>query len=140
MRSPNSFEQRPQQQERVAVLAADVLAVDEDARIGAQRVADAEHHRFEERRPFGSNGGACLERRQTGAAAGVLRIAFRDSSGSTCDRGGSPANTPRRPSPAPATARRSTAARLGLDHRLGLALEALEVALRDDALGSSRAA
>ena len=33
------LEQRPQQQERVAVRTADVLAVDEDPRIGSQRVA-----------------------------------------------------------------------------------------------------
>ena len=43
------LEQRAQQQERVAVGAADVLAEHEDARVGAQRVADAEHHRFEKR-------------------------------------------------------------------------------------------
>ena len=43
------LQQRPQQQEGVAVGAADVLAIDEHARIGAQRVADAEHHRLEKR-------------------------------------------------------------------------------------------
>ena len=43
------LQQRPQQQERVAVAAADVLAVDEHARIGAQRVADAEHDGVEKR-------------------------------------------------------------------------------------------
>ena len=52
MRSPNSFEQRPQQQERAAVVAADVLAVDEHARIGTQRIADAGSHRFEKGRPL----------------------------------------------------------------------------------------
>ena len=43
------LEQRPQQQERVAVFAADVLAEHEDTRIGRERVADALHHRFEKR-------------------------------------------------------------------------------------------
>ena len=52
MRSPNSVEQRPEQQERVAVLAADVLAKDEDARIGPQRISDAERDGFEKRLPF----------------------------------------------------------------------------------------
>src|SRR6266568_6887349 len=37
-------EERPQQQKRIAVLAADILAVHERARIVSQRVADAEHH------------------------------------------------------------------------------------------------
>ena len=46
------FEQRAEQQKRVAVSAADVLAVDEDARIGAERVGDAERHRLEERLAF----------------------------------------------------------------------------------------
>ncbi len=46
------LEERPQQQERVAVRAADVLAVDEYARIGAQRITDAEHHGFEKRFAF----------------------------------------------------------------------------------------
>ena len=41
------LEERPQQQERVAVLAAHVLAVDEDARIGAKRVRDAESDRIQ---------------------------------------------------------------------------------------------
>ena len=39
------LQQRPQQQEGVAVVPADVLAEDEDARIGAQRVADADASR-----------------------------------------------------------------------------------------------
>ena len=38
------FQERPQQKERVAVAAPDVLAVHEDAWIGAQCVADAEYH------------------------------------------------------------------------------------------------
>src|ERR1044071_8158561 len=42
------FQERRQKEEGVAVLAADVLAVDEDARIAPQRVADAEHDGFEE--------------------------------------------------------------------------------------------
>ena len=51
-------EQRPQQQERVAVRAADVLAEDEDARIGAQRVAHARASRLRETCcPARSNGG-----------------------------------------------------------------------------------
>ena len=48
MRSPNSVEQRPQQQKRVAVPAADVFAVDEDSRIAPQRVGDAERDGIEE--------------------------------------------------------------------------------------------
>ena len=43
------FEERAEQQKRVAVSAADVLAVDEDARIGTERVGDAERHSLEER-------------------------------------------------------------------------------------------
>jgi hypothetical protein len=42
------LEQRAQQQEGVAVAAADVLAVHEHARVAPERVADAEHHRVEE--------------------------------------------------------------------------------------------
>src|SRR4029079_9940152 len=42
------LEQRTQKQERVALLTADVFAVDEDARIGFQCVADAEHYRLQE--------------------------------------------------------------------------------------------
>ena len=43
------FEQRAEQQKRVAVSAADVLAVDEHARIGTERVGDAERDSLEER-------------------------------------------------------------------------------------------
>jgi hypothetical protein len=43
------LQERLQQQKRVAVIPADVFAVHEYARIGAQRIADAEHDAFEER-------------------------------------------------------------------------------------------
>ena len=68
------LEQRAQQQERVAVLAADVLAVDEHARIGAQRIADAEHHGFEEGAALLVERQARVERRQL-RAIGRLRAA-----------------------------------------------------------------
>ena len=41
------FQERSQQQERVAVDVAHVLAVDENPRVAAQRVADTHHHGFE---------------------------------------------------------------------------------------------
>ena len=122
MRSPNSFEQRTQQQERVAVLAADVLAVDEHARVGAQRVAHAEHHRLEERAALRVERQAGLERRQRrgqrsapGAAPG--------SSTSTRARGGSSANTPTPAGRGFGHGAVDDRARLLLDQRLGLALE-----------------
>jgi len=40
------FQQRAKQQERVAVLPADVLAVDKDARVGSQRVTNTHHDGF----------------------------------------------------------------------------------------------
>ena len=46
------LQQRPQQQEGVAVRTADVLAVHEHAWIGAQGIAHAEHHGFEKRATF----------------------------------------------------------------------------------------
>jgi len=46
------LDERPQEQERVPVTPAHVLAVDEHAGVGAQCVADAEHHRVEERAAF----------------------------------------------------------------------------------------
>ena len=44
---PELFEQRPQQQERIAIRAADILAEHEDAGIGGQRVPDARGDAFE---------------------------------------------------------------------------------------------
>ncbi len=41
-------EERPEEQECIAVRAADVFADDEHRRVGTQRVADAEHHRLEQ--------------------------------------------------------------------------------------------
>ena len=76
------LEQRAQQQERVAVLSADVFAVDEHARIGPQRIADAEHHRFEE-------GVALLVERQSGFERRQIR-------GQPAARGGATARAPRR--------------------------------------------
>ena len=86
------LEQRPQQQERVAVGAADVLAVDEDARIGAQGVADAEHHRLEKRVALLVERQAGFERRQRRRRHPVARRA--GSSTSTRTRGASSLNTP----------------------------------------------
>ena len=48
MRSPNSLSSGRSSRNALPYCAADVLAVDEHARIGAQRVADAEHDRVEE--------------------------------------------------------------------------------------------
>jgi hypothetical protein len=60
MRSPNSFNNGRSSRNALPYEAADVLPVDEHARVGAQRVADAEHDgveqgaalRVERRRPF----------------------------------------------------------------------------------------
>ncbi len=49
-------QQRPQKQKRVAVLAADILAIDERAWIVSQRIANAEHDRFEKSFAFGIEG------------------------------------------------------------------------------------
>jgi hypothetical protein len=57
-------EQRAQQQEGVPVLAADIFAVDEHARIAAERVADAEHHRLEKGPPTAIERRSGLERRK----------------------------------------------------------------------------
>ena len=89
------LEQRPQQQKRVAVLPADVLAVDEDARIGAQRVADAEHHGLEERaalrdRTAGRRLRAPAAPRLSSMARAARRLEHLDRAA----RGGSSANTP----------------------------------------------
>ena len=45
-------QQRLEKKKRVAILAANVFAVNEHAFIRAQRIADAEHHRFEKRFSF----------------------------------------------------------------------------------------
>ena len=46
------LQQRTQQEERAAIEAADILTVDEDARIGAKCIGDTCHYGFEERRSF----------------------------------------------------------------------------------------
>ena len=127
-------QQRTQQQEGVAVAAADVLAVDEDARIGAQRVADAERDRLEER-PAAADRPARLAR--PAAAAGRRSTCDRaaGSSGSTRTRGASSARTP-----APACFRRrprrvDDRARLGLDQRFGLPPDSSRSLGGDDAVG-----
>ncbi len=64
MRGAELLQQRAEQQERVAVLAADILAVDEHPRIHAQRVPHAHHHGIEERAPLRVARRVRLERRQ----------------------------------------------------------------------------
>ena len=86
------LQQRTEQQERVAVLAADVLAVDEHARIGPQRVADAQHHRFEKCAAVLVERQSRFEARQRWVQIDVSRS--EGSSGSSLSRGGSAANTP----------------------------------------------
>src|SRR5207237_10503538 len=58
------FQERTQEQERIAVFAAHVLAVDEHARIRAQGVADAHHDAVEEGAALRVAWRIWLERRQ----------------------------------------------------------------------------
>ena len=75
MRSPNSFSSGRSSRNALPYVAADVLAVDEHARVGAQRVADAEHHRFEERPALGvERPGPCST---TGSAELAVEVAAR---------------------------------------------------------------
>ena len=88
------LQQRPQQQKRVAVLAADVLAVHEHARIGASASPIAEHDGIEERPALRIERRAGLERRQRGPVGVERASRTAGSSTSTCARGSSFANTP----------------------------------------------
>ena len=123
------LEQRPQQQERVAVLAADVLAVDEDARVGAQRVADAQHDGIEERVSLRVEGGPRLERRQ---GSGLLAPPH-GSRGSTRRREGSPAMTFWPATSGSGHGASMTRRASALDERFHLRLPPFEVARADDA-------
>ena len=58
------LEQRAKQQKRVAVRAADIFAEDEDLRVGAQGITDAEHHGFEQRAAGAIERRVSFERRQ----------------------------------------------------------------------------
>jgi hypothetical protein len=72
------LEERAQQQEGVAVFPADVLAVDEDARIGAQGFTDAHRHRVEERASARVHGRPRIERRELARARGVPLLEHLD--------------------------------------------------------------
>ena len=136
IRSPNSFEQRAQQQERVAVVPADVFAVDEHARVGAQRVADAEHDRVEERAaPSDRTAGLGSSGRQRRVEIDRVRRTARIEHFDVRRGVRSPANTPMPACAGSGHGASMTRARLRFDERLGLALEALEIAGRRSALG-----
>ena len=140
------LDERLQQQKRVAVVSADVFAVHEHARIGAQRIADAEHHAFEKRPALRVDGRRRLDlstsdRRGRGARRGILLCAlgaFRSQSDRRVQHfhvfsrwlvREHPDASLRRLGPR----RLDHRSRLGLHNRFGLVLEALDVAGLDDA-------
>ena len=133
------LEQRPQQQKRVAVLAADVLAEHERARIGVERVADAVHDGFEERHALLVERRRVLdgERRRRWPACGGVALEHLDARRAASDRRRSRRRSTRgRIGPR----RRDDGPRLGLDHRLGLVLHELRARRRSagPALRASR--
>ena len=76
------FEERTEQQKRVAVRAADVFAEDEHRGVGTKRIANAEHHRFEQRAAGAIERSTRVERRKRRVGLEVqphLRIEHFDS-------------------------------------------------------------
>jgi hypothetical protein len=121
-----------QQQERVAVQAADVLAEDEDARVGRERIAHAEHDRFEEGRAFLVERRRVLHRQRCRPRGHRARVAIQNLHPGSRHRilGEDAGGHARRVGPRSADHR----LRFRLDHRLGLAPETIEIARLDEAL------
>ena len=85
------LEQRPQQQKRVAVLAAHVLAENKHARIGRKRVPNAVHHGFQKGHALLVEGRRILNCR---AGASPIAAASRSSTSTRVRGRGSPPITP----------------------------------------------
>ena len=125
-------EQRLQQQEGIPVFAADVLAVDEDAGIGGERVANAEHHRFQKGLPLRVERRARLGPQQNVGNQPPARLGFQDldpAARRLVREDASPGGFRRRPRGG------DDLLRLFFDERLDLGLEPIEVAFREDPFG-----
>ena len=65
------LQQRPEQQKRAAIQPADVLAVDEYPRVGAQRIRNARRDRFEQRHALAIERHTWIQLRQSGIQIGL---------------------------------------------------------------------
>ena len=119
------LEQRPQQQKRVAVLTADVFAEHERPRIGRQRVADAEHHRVEERLALRDRR-AARPQSPTSAVRQAPAVAVEHLDAPAVDRIDREHAAGHLRSIRPAGANHRL--RLGLDHGFSVALHPIEIA------------
>ena len=125
-------EERPQQQECIAVLAADVLSVHEDARIGGKSIAQAQHDRFEKSPSFRIEGRTRLRPQQHVGDETLARVGLQhlDPAARRLVREdalpGAFARGPRRG---------DDLLRFLLDQGLRLRLEAIEIALGQDLFG-----